>query len=171
MFPFLILTLITAAGWQAILILKFCNFFSRTRNHRQMEKLLCSGQHTSKPAKVLQICWYARMANSFVLSVSHLHSQSVGAPTVYVQLDSSCYHYCYVTLYLLGVPNWLVNSCRWHVQLQEWLPCIEHQGRRLSSQAALCIGWIICSNENAHIALTWESVWWQGQATPHVGGC
>jgi hypothetical protein len=30
----------------------------------------------SKPAKVLRIARYARIANSFVLSVSHLHSHS-----------------------------------------------------------------------------------------------
>jgi hypothetical protein len=82
----------------------------------------------------------ARIANSFVLSFSHLQPQSVGAPTVYVLLDSSCCHYCYITPHLVGVPNWFVNSCRLRVQLQEWRPCNQHQGRRLSSQAACCIG-------------------------------
>ncbi len=106
-------------------------------------------QHASKPAKVLRISRYARIANSFMLSVSHLHSQSVGAPTMYVQLNSTCCQYCYITLYLVWMPNWFVNSCRRRVQLQEWLPCIEHQGRRLSSQAAPCIG----LNENSHVAL------------------
>jgi hypothetical protein len=150
---FVIPTLITAAGRQ-ISILKFCNFCSKTKNHSRMEKLLCSGQHTSKPAEVLRFSRYSRIANSFVLSVSHLHSQSVWAPSVYLLLDSSCCQYCYqcyVTLYLVGpgVPNWLVNSCRLCLQLQKWRPCIQHQGRRLSRQAARCI----CLHENAHVAL------------------
>jgi hypothetical protein len=40
-----------------------------------------------------------------VLSISHLHSQSVGAPTVHVLLDSSCYQYCNVTLNPVGMPS------------------------------------------------------------------
>jgi hypothetical protein len=47
-----------------------------------------------------------------VLSVSHLHSQSVGAPTVYVQLDSCCRQHCNVTLNPVGMPIWHMNSCR-----------------------------------------------------------
>jgi hypothetical protein len=57
-----------------------------------------------------------------VLSVSHLHSQSVGAPTVHVQLDSSYCQYCNVTLNLIGMPIWHVNSCRLRVQLPKEQP-------------------------------------------------
>ncbi len=126
-----------------------------SRNYLREQGFTCKGRDyrasepcASKPAKVLQIAWYTRIANSFVLSVSHLHSQSVGAPTVYVLVDSSCCQYCYVTLYLVWVPNWFVNSCRLRVQLQEWRPCIQHQDRRLSRQAARCIG----LHENSHVA-------------------
>ncbi len=53
----------------------------------------------SKPVKVLRIPRYAKIAKvASVLSVSHLHSQMVGSPTVYVRLDSSCGQYCNVTL-------------------------------------------------------------------------
>jgi hypothetical protein len=72
----------------------------------------------SKPAKVLQIAWYARIANSFVLSVSHLHSQSVGAPTVYDSL--SIWGAQLIRVFLQAASSMVAIPCKTTRRIFQW---------------------------------------------------
>ncbi len=106
------------------------------RNHCAPKPCAC------KLAKDLRISGFAKFAIIACCAlVSSFHPQSswnTKLPTVYVQLELQLWQYCNITLNLVGMPSWVVISCRLHVSLQEEPPSIQHQARRLSHQAPLC---------------------------------
>ncbi len=94
-FPFLIPTLITAAGWQAISILKFCNFCSRT-NQSQANGEITVLQTRMHPS---QQKFFEFLDTRQLCSLFHIFTHTpVGIPTVYVQLEFQLCPYCNVTL-------------------------------------------------------------------------
>ncbi len=172
-YPFLIPTLITAAGWQTISILKFCNFCSRTRNHRQMEKLLSSRPariQASKSSSNFSVRVILCKNCAFCQGLFHIFIHTrVGILTVYVQLEFQLCPYCYVTLNPVWVPNWLVNFCRLRVQLQEGLPAYSFKAEDYPAKP------LYVASANTRMLtlhwLTWECVWRRGQAGPRWVGC
>ncbi len=85
----MIQTLLTAAGWQAISILKFCNFCLRTRNHWWKEILLCSRPaciQASKSSSNFSVCENCALCFTSSLTLQ-MKKKNLGIPTVYVQLE------------------------------------------------------------------------------------
>ncbi len=164
-FPFLNSKPDHCCCWQAILILKFWNFCSRTRNHRGMEELLCPDSHAPKPAKVLRIPRYAKI----LLSVSHLHSHSswntdcvcsAGIPVVSKLL---CHSKSSRSAQLI-----CVDSCRLRAQLQEGRPCIHVKAEDYPAKP-LFISLAKMRMLTLH-RLRWECVGRRGRAGPRRGG-